>query len=468
MILLLAGSALLGTALLVLVFCLPVEGMRGHVAASVDEMLQDADQIPDNSLFRYIQTKRESYTDAIMVQNAIERIPGKNIFEHVMRMYHNDLEEEFWTPEDSLKAICEGKDTDSMYLHEYARYWHGYLIYLKPLFLVFHWKLVTVMGVLLQLVLMAAVTAVAVRRKHPGVAVIMLAGFLFMKPLLVLVSLTMTVCWVITLAALLVLLLKNDRLREKGWYPEFFLTVGILTSYFDFLSYPVVTLGFPLCAYFLLGEAEYALETDCYRGVNPFRGIGRRRSESLADRNWGKLFGAMVQKIIGFSACWGIGYAGMWAMKWIIADVTLHTGTVKDAIWSIIGRTEAIGGRPRLNGGFYVIGLNLQEYDSVVYPVLAAAIGLVSLILVIMACRKRGAARVLVRMVPYGAVFCIPFVWIIAVQHHSALHARFTFRILAVAVLAVAGMGCQAVGEMRMKKKQKSHNTAEAENKESQ
>lgn len=30
----------------------------------------------------------------------------------------------------------------------------------------------------------------------------------------------------------------------------------------------------------------------------------------------------------------------------------------------------------------------------------------------------------------------IPFAWIIAVQHHSALHARFTFRILSVAAAA--------------------------------
>ncbi len=448
-ILLIAAGASLGTALLILVFCLPVDRMKQHVAASMDEVLQDAEQVPGGEIFQYIQAKRESYTDSIMVQNAVDKVPGKNIFEHTMWMYHHDLEEEFWTPEASLKVYCGGGDTDGMYLHEYSRYWHGYLVYLKPLFLLLDWKQLTGAGVLLQLLLMAAVTVLAVRKKYPGVAVAMLAGFLFMKPLLVLVSLAMTVCWVIILAALLFMLLKGGWLREKGWYPEFFLTVGILTAYFDFLSYPVATLGFPLCAYFLLDGAEYAAEAGNYSGVNPFKGIGRRRAESLADRNWGKLLRALFQEIFVFSACWGIGYAGMWAMKWIIADLALHTGTVKDAIWSVIGRTEAIGGRPRLNGGFYVIGLNLQEYDSMVYPVLAAAIALVSLILVAAACRKKGMARVLVRMVPYMVIFCIPFVWIIAVQHHSALHARFTFRILALAVLAVAGMGCQAVREMK-------------------
>lgn len=440
MALMLLGSAFLGTVLLVLVFCLPTAKMKQHVASSMDYMLKSVDQVPGGSLSAYIQSERESYTDAIMVQNAIERIPGKNVYEHAMWMYHNDLEEDFWTPEDSLKAYCAGQDTHSMYLHEYSRYWHGYLVYLKPLLLLFSWKQISIMGVALQILMMAAVAALSVKRKQICVAVAMLAGFLFMKPFLVLVSLTMTVCWVITLAALLVMLLRNDWLQEKKWYPEFFLAVGIFTSYFDFLTYPVVTLGFPLCVYFLLnGDRSF--------GKSGLAGKSRRtdRAGMSLGREWWPFLKETVGKMAGYSMCWGIGYGGMWAMKWIIADLTLHTGTIKDAVWSIIGRTEAIGGRPRFNGGFYVIGLNLQEYGHVIYPVMAAAIALASLALVIVACRRKGISVVLPGMVPYMIAFCIPFVWIIAVQHHSALHARFTFRILAVAVMAVGCMGLKAL-----------------------
>lgn len=445
---LLLGSALLGTILLVLVFCLPTGRMKQHAAVSAVEMLGKEDQVSGNRFFDYVQTNRETYTDAIMVQNAIERIPGKSVFEHAMRMYHSDLEEAFWTPEDSLKAYCGGQDTGSMYLHEYTRYWHGYLVYLKPLLLLFSWKQISLAGVLLQLLLTVVTAWLSIRKKQPGVAVAMIVGFLFMKPLLVLVSLTMTVCWIITLAALIFMLRRNEWLGEKNLYPEFFLMVGVLTSYFDFLTYPIVTLGFPLCVFFLLngsgtigkgGHAEKSGQT--YRAGVP------------TDREWGRLLKNAVRRVVGYSVCWGIGYAGMWAMKWIIADLTLHTGTIKDAVWSIIGRTEAIGGRPRFNGGFYVIGLNLQEYDHVIYPVMAAAIALVSLALVVAACRKKGAATVLVRLVPYMIIFCIPFVWIIVVQHHSALHARFTFRILAVAVMAVGCMGLKALEIMAGKEK---------------
>lgn len=333
-----AISAVVGTMLLVLVFLLPVGPMRRNVEKSVGDMLKTGDEIPEDAFSKYLWKNRETYTDAIMVQNAIERLPDKNAYEHAMWMYHYDLEEDVWTPEDSLKAFCEShENVNNMYLHIYARYWHGYLLYLKPLLLLFSWKHVVWLELAVQIALMIWVLITAIRKQNAGVAAVTLGSFLFMKPVLVLISLTMSVCWILTLLAVEYMLLHHDRLHEKGQYPEFFLIIGILTSYFDFLTYPITTLGIPLCCYFLLEN----------------------------DRAWNN-----IKKLIGFCASWGIGYAGMWAAKWVIADLTLHTGTIKDAIWSIIGRTEAIGGRPRMNGGFYVIGLNLHEYP--VYMGIAA------------------------------------------------------------------------------------------------
>ena len=158
-----------------------------------------------------------------------------------------------------------------------------------------------------------------------------------------------------------------------------------------------------------------------------------------------------ILRLICNCISWGLGYGGMWAMKWVIAELTLHTGTVKDAIWSIIGRTESIGGRSRFNGGFYVIGLNLKEYDIIFYPVAAVVVVVTALFATVLAARKAGIKYVLGQLVPFGIIFCIPFVWIILVQHHSALHARFTFRILSVAILALSCMGANGINIIRKK-----------------
>ena len=420
MVVLLAGSALAGTLLLTLVFCLPTDRIEKHVAQSVDRILRNEEDFPQNAFLRHVWRDKESYTDSIMVQYAFERLPDKNAFEHAMWAYHYDLEEEIWAAEDSLRAVLAGTEPSQMHLREYSRYWHGYLLYLKPLLLIFSWEQLVWLGAGLQLALLVAVAVFSVRRRCAGVIAAMAAGLLFMKPELMAISLTMSVCCVITLVAVVILLLKGDWLRERRLYPEFFLCIGILTAYFDFLTYPIVTLGFPLCVYFCVTEPEKIVET--------------------------------LKRIVGYGFCWGVGYAGMWASKWVIADLTLHTGTIRDAVWNVIGRTEAIGGRPRMNGGFYVISLNLQEYGSVVYAVLAAALGVVTVGILLWAlCRGRSPKTLAVRIVPFLIIALIPFAWIVVVQHHSALHARFTFRILGVSAMALGCVCVQAIQILKHK-----------------
>lgn len=391
--------------------------MKQNVAVSVEHMITQASETASNPFAEYIRTKRETYTDAIMVQNAIDHVEGKNVFEHAMWAYHHDLEPEFWTPEASLVAFCNTDDTSQMYVHEYSRYWHGYLVYLKPLLLIFSWTGIVYGGVILQVGLLLAIFAVAFCKKYTSICIPMLVGVFFLKPVLLLSSLTMAVCFIITLSTVLFILLKHEKLEEKGKYPDLFLIVGIVVAYFDFLTYPVVALGFPLCVYFLI-----------------------KKEESIR---------ANIKKVIAYSIYWGIGYVGMWAMKWVIADITLHTGTIKDALWSIIGRTEAIGGRPRMNGGFYVISLNLQEYDWIGYTIVAIIVAVLALLTVIAAIRKVSVKPLLPMIVALTIIFCIPFVWIIVVQHHSALHARFTFRIIGIATMAIASIGAFALQKFK-------------------
>lgn len=356
-VILLSGSVLIGTLLLVLVFCIPTERIKDNVRRSVDRILVSDEEFADKPFLQHIIREKESYTDSIMVQYAFEKIPDKTAFEHAMWAYHYDLEENIWAAEDSLRANLEENDTSDMYLREYSRYWHGYLVYLKPLLLLLSWEQLVWVELFCQIALLVTMMILAVKKKVRGAIWAVAAGLLFMKPELMMVSLTMSVCSVLMLGALILQMYSGDKLEEKGWYPEFFLCIGILTSYFDFLTYPVVTLGFPLGIYFLNRQRE---------------GIGKA-----------------FRCIVAYSVCWATGYAGMWASKWVVADLTLHTGTIRDAVWNVIGRTESIGGRPRMNGGLYVLSLNLQEYDSVFYAFMAGVLVLAVIVAILWALVRR-------------------------------------------------------------------------------
>lgn len=406
-------SVALGVLLLTLVFCIPVETVKRHVIESSDSLLADASEETGIGIQGYIRKNRETFTDAIMVQNAFERIEGKNPYEHAMWMYHLDLDEEVWTPEATLKYLSEGGASEGMFLHQYSRYWHGYLVYLKPLLLLFHLEQLLWLGAGLQVLLTLALLLLTYKVRHPEVGFAVIIGLLFMKPILMLVSFDLTVCWLITLAALFIILLCHRRLVERELYPEFFLMIGILVAYFDFLTYPVVTLGFSLCAFFLMqGKDKFTA------GVRV--GVGQ---------------------MLTYSACWALGYVSMWASKWVLADLTLRTGTIKSAFSSILGWTEAIGGRPRFSGGFYVIGLNLGEYDSLIYPVMAVLLLLFDIAVFVWAWRRASMKSAVVCCVPYLFIACLPFAWYIVVQHHSGLHIAFTFRNIGVAGLALGAAG---------------------------
>lgn len=404
------GSVLAGTLLLTLVWCLPTEAIREHVAASAEERL-DGTAEADSALETYLAANRETFTDSIMVQYAFEKQEGKSAFEQAMWAWHSDLTDgTVWEAEASLKAVLAGTDTSQMYLREYSRYWHGYLVYLKPLLLLFTWNGVLRFQTAVQLALFAALCILAVRRRHPEIAVCVCTGALFMKTVLESASLTMGVCLTITLAALVFLLAREWWLTERRLWPEFFLCIGIATSYFDFLTYPLVTLGFPLCAALML-----------------------RAGDGLRQR---------LKMMVLCGVTWAAGYAGMWASKWVIADATLHTGTIRDAAWNVLGRTEAIGGSglaARVIGGIHTIALNLQEYDWNGYVVLALLAGaLLVCALIAAAVRRLSARRLAAAVLPYLLLALLPFVWFVLVQHHSALHARFTFRIVGIAAQACA------------------------------
>jgi hypothetical protein len=400
----LSAGTVAGILLLMAVFALPTAPMQEHVGKFALEALEETD---GNGFLAYLFDERESFTDAIIMQNATEEAEGKGIYERAMMIYRYDLEEDAWTPEESLAAVSGGTDTATMYLKEYSRYWHGYLVLVKPLLILFTWKQILVFLTVLQLVLLGIFLLLTVRKGKAQAGIAVLCSYLLMKPAVMAASVTMSVCWILTLCVLIYIAAKRDRLEEFSAYLTLFLITGMLTSYLDFLTYPIATLGVPLCVFFLLKE-EGSMKK-------------------------------ILEKLIGAVCGWGCGYIGLWGMKWVAADLTLHQGTIKDALWTVIGRTESVGGRPRMNGMIYTISLNLAEYaGSVRYFALGVAGA--ALVLVVIACFRTGVKETLVRQIPYAVVFLLPFLWIAAAQNHSALHARFTFRILAVSFLALAAV----------------------------
>lgn len=429
-LIILLSSVLLGTILLTLIFCLPVESARENVKESLYQMIEVKDDPAGDADRKYILSIKENFTDALMVQNALERVEGESMLAHAMYVYHYDLNDETyttWQTENSLITFLrEGED--GLYLREYSKYWHGYLVYLKPLLMCMSWETLEIFLAAVQILLMIAVVAVAFWKKQPLLGTGLVVALLYMKPVRIWISLAMSVCWTIVLVAALLLILKYDRIQEKNWKEEFFLIIGIITAYLDFLTYPVVTLGVPLCIYLVRNQEEVM---------------------SLWSR---------VKQAFWICVCWAVGYAGMWGAKWIVAEVTCQTGTLRNAVWSVITRAEPLDGYGSFMSGMTrTLRTLLGQYDSALYTVGLVVLVAATLVAVVLCLVKARNTNWAATVAALCVVAIFPVGWLVATQNHTAIHCWFTFRILGVSIMA---LWCILVCSLRNLKRKAGENGA--------
>ena len=429
-------GVMVGVVLLLITFALPVKGARTHVKESLYTMTQEIYGEDATPLRKYIFEIKDSFTDYLMVQNALEDVEGKNVLEHAMYVYHHDLANETtWLTQESLEAMME-RGTEGMYLQEYSKYWHGYLIWLKPLLMLMSWASVENLLVVVQVLMLLAVVGLAFYKKQPLLAVGIPITFLFMKPLGLWYSFTLTTCWGITMIALLADLLFYERIQERKLREVYFLVLGIMTAYFDFLTYPITTLGIPLCFYLV-------------------------RSCGENDSWWKRL-----KEIFWSAASWCVGYIGMWGMKWVIAELTVQSGTLRNAAWSIIYRTEPLDGYVSVfSGSKRTLAAVLQQYDSAYYWILFAVILLAAVVSSVWCLVKTPNKIWAVTMVCLLGAAVLPFAWLIATQNHTAIHCSFTFRIMSVTVIALWCMIVCSVQTIKRAARRRSVNEFKNENK---
>lgn len=405
----LLSSVIIGTLFLVLTFCLPVDSARKHAEESLYEMIDVKDDENGSAFRKSLVELKVNFTDTLMVQNALEKVDGKSPLAHAMYIFHHDIQNDdtTWLTEESIGVfLAEG--TDGLHLREYSKYWHGYLVYLKPLLMCMSWEAVEIFLILTQMILLVVIMAIAFYKKQPLLGLSVAGAFLFMKPVSVLVSLSMNMCWLITLTAVLVLLIFYDKIEQKNLREELFLLIGIATAYMDFLTYPIVTLGLPLCFY-LVQDMDKVL-------------------------HWWK----RIKQAFWMCACWGVGYVGMWGMKWVVAEITCQTGTLRNAVWSVIYRTGPLDGYgSAFTGVPRTIRDVLAQYDSVVYSVMFVIIAAAAVVSSLLCLIKARNANWGVSVTCLAIVGLFPFVWLTLTQNHTAIHCAFTFRIMAVSIMAL-------------------------------
>lgn len=386
--------SIVGYLLLVFSYMLPSDTINHNVLITSKSYLEEGDfpnMIPSNEA-----TKIGNHTDELMLLESVydgnespfikainvsrKEIPNKG--------YANTL----YNLDNILYGMQQTNKVD------YTRYWHGYLIILKPLLLLFNHSQIRYLNMIVQSFLLVVVLYLMLKRGLNKYIIPLLLSICSIYPQVIAMTMQFSIVYYITLISLIVLLSKWEKIKEN--LPLYFWIIGILICYFDYFTWPLVTLGIPLVIATLLKKDSVK---------NSFTNI---------------LF-------CGLS--WLLGYALMWLMKFSIGSLIVNKNLFIDGFQQIAYRSSLFSEEyfASVSHMFYNFQIIFVNRVNVIVSILFIAYVVVNCI------KKKVTVKNLILNIPLLLISIIPFVWFYLVMNHSYTHFWMAYRILVITIFAV-------------------------------
>ena len=390
--------ALLMMTLMWSVYLIPVEKIRENARFSVSE-IDVSQKVYDLSLYGLAT---DWFTDPLILNNA--SFLGKNAF--LDAILNPRVEKE--APEDqwlNFRLAVNVSSLAEFRVVPYPRFWHGYLLFLKPLLVFFDLGGIRYINLVLQLSLLLIILYLMYKRLGFRHCVAFLAAMCFINPVTSWMCLEYAnVVNVMLLATLWVLLNKNS---DDNYM---FFMIGVITILFDFLTFPLVTLGIPLILYLCLYKRGFKEDIRC---------------------------------VVKNSLLWLIGYAGMLFSKWGLATLLTDYNVIQDGLENVLRRTYGI----TENGGVLsdvTVSRSILSNVAVVWNrntmiVLGVALALIliSYVFSLYVLKIKYRPKINLRALVLLGVGVMPFVWYSVLVQHSIVHPHWTYKILTVTIYAV-------------------------------
>lgn len=397
--------------LLAVVYALPTEPMKNHAAESM--ALYEYEEERPEWAHGIVSSRLDNWTDSIMISEAVWNDPEDSLVEKVMlNPFFGVAYQE--TPVKALQAYLNGVDEIWVNKSAYPRYWHGYLVILKPLLMLFNIQEIRMINMMVQLTLAAVVMILIDKRLGWKWLLPFGISYIVLNPVSLIMSFQYSDIYYITVIFLIVLLRKKEK-PSMTWLCCYFMAVGMETCCFDFLTYPVVSMGMPLGLYILLYH-DSAKET--------------------------------VLKMILFSFLWCIGYAGFFVLKWALAFFLTGENVLADGAGEVALRfSGTIGSGHVETTPWNAVKYNLANVAT--KPTYLMIAVFIVFYLVRLFVKHDGFVFSKDIVLPLLFLSLYAFIWYVTIRNHSIIHASMTYRNLAVTAfgLPAAMISCLKEGQ---------------------
>ena len=408
--------------LLFLSSLIPSKNLENNVRKSSEFLTQYGEEQEIEFPFR---TERLFYfTDALMLNTAYSidsnhpyesmMLDRKNYIPGQTQNFHEEIQKHIGTSPNytdeygntyqvsELYGLMHGENIVDSY--EYTRYWHGYLIFLRPLLSIMSIEGIRNLLFVLTIILSLIALFLIIKKLNFITAIIYLLSFLAINLYVICNSMNEITTFIIAQIAMIFLLLKNGKFKNSA---SVFLVIGMCTSFFDLLTTPLVTLGLTLPIYVLLNikEENKKLYLDC----------------------------------IKICVAWVVGYGLFWALKWLITDITLGKHILSDAINQALYRAGDVVGA----GIFDIFKLNLNKLGNSIIEYLFILLAIYAIIGVLKEIylkkhKKQQTEKIqILKVLIFVIIAILPFIWYAVLKNHSYVHSFFVYRILIITILNI-------------------------------
>ena len=396
----LIGAAALGMLLLFVVFMIPVSGIEEHVRNSA-ELIRNEGTYP--KVTKYATSQLDNFTDSIIMLAAADR-SEEYLRNRVVHVYYG-LIDGLDRAEGLAAHYLDGAEFTREY--DYARYWHGYMIFAKPMFSVFDYGTVRLINGIIQVLLVIVICILMFRCGVWQAIIPYIITYLMLMPAALAKSMQFSTCFYLMSLGVLGLTIMRSRVKNFAAASAFvFLNLGILTAYFDLLTYPMAVFGVPAVMYLIVADDS------------PLR----------------KFIGLVRAGIL-----WCIGYGGMWIMKWILGSLITGTNLFNNASSVFKERTAATSSDGMEHYGIISsVRMNYAAFlkTPVTVVLLIFLVVMTVLILIKLFKRELSLPQVIKKLAPYFILSMAPVVWYIFARNHSAMHYWFTNKACVVTIFS--------------------------------
>ena len=272
-----------------------------------------------------------------------------------------------------MAAVAHGVGKDAEPAYSYGRYWHGYLVLLKPLLLFCSYMDIRMLNVLAQGTLLLYLLLQLKKsgaRCIPALGAALAVLQAWLLPLCLQYS---TAC--LTALAAMCLLVRFQSHFEKDGVVLFFLGTGMVTSYVDFLTYPLITFGLP-CVLWLMLEKDRQ-KNALLLLVQSGAGLGNRLCRNVGWQMAARFFflgrageGSMILAAMeerglnvplsarGAQFCGMGAYCGGNPISWRWHALTVWMAAPADSVWGkIAGEVPLESGNGAADNGGHAAGV---------------------------------------------------------------------------------------------------------------